>query len=346
MIRIRRPLRPIVLAVLVVVLASGAIAATGITLAMSEADAALQKARTLALPDPEHDRTAEFLALHNGGAPDLDGLARRLSEAGRPLPDTRFLIVPGYLTDFLDVPQSLGLVEHFGGQLAALRDAGFDVEIVDIESEASVEKGAALLRAAVEAEDGPVCLISHSKGGLDTLEFLIHADAQVREQIVCWIALQAPFSGSPVADGVASQDLLRWPSEAALELFGGDGQSLHDQRMDIREDYLDEHAGEIAEIVAQIPILSVAGRVDDVRLTSKHAFIASWLNDEDIANDGMVPTWSSVLLGSNYIIVDGLDHTGVVLEHLLAKPIDRVAVTTAMLIVAFENSENFAGLDD
>lgn len=52
MIRIRRPLRPIVLAVLVVVLASGAIAATGITLAMSEADAALQKARTLALPDP------------------------------------------------------------------------------------------------------------------------------------------------------------------------------------------------------------------------------------------------------------------------------------------------------
>ena len=67
---------------------------------------------------------------------------------------------------------------------------------------------------------------------------------------VCWVALQAPFAGSPIADGVASQDLLRWPSEVALELFGDDGQSLHDHRMDVRGAYLDENAEEIAEIVA------------------------------------------------------------------------------------------------
>lgn len=346
MIKIRRPLRTIVLSVLAVALASGAVAATGVTLAVSQAEAALQKARSLPLPNAGHDRTDEFLALYEDGVLDAGAATGRLSEIGKPLHDTRFLIVPGYLTDFLEVPQSLGLVEHFGGQISALRDAGFDVEVVDIESEASVEKGAAMVRAAVEAEDRPVCLISHSKGGLDALEFLIKAEPQARKQIICWIALQAPFAGSPVADGVASQGLLRWPSEVTLELFGGDGQSLHDHRLDTRAAYLEEHATKIAEIVAQIPILSVAGRVDEVPLPSKHAVIGYWLNNEGIANDGMVPTWSSVLPGSNFIVVDGLDHTGVVLEYLFTKPTDRVSVTTAMLTVAFEHAENFVRPSD
>jgi hypothetical protein len=80
----------------------------------------------------------------------------------------------------------------------------------------------------------------------------------------------------------------------------------------------------------------VAGRVDDVPLPSKHAVLGSWLNSEGIANDGMVPTWSSVLPGNRHVVVDGLGHTGSVLDHLFAKPTDRIALTKAVLVLAFD----------
>ncbi|MBT6202618.1 MAG: hypothetical protein P8Q36_10245 [Alphaproteobacteria bacterium] len=217
---------------------------------MSDPDIALEEARSLRLPPVVNDRSTDLASLHDGNALDVEFIDQRFAEATDHLQSVRFLIVPGYLTDFLIVPQSIGLMDQFGGQIAALRDAGFDVAVVDIDSEATVAQSSEVLRAAVAADERPVCLISHSKGGLDTLDFLIHAGPETREKFVCWVALQAPFAGSPIADGVASQDLLRWPSEVALELFGDDGQSLHDHRMDVRGAYLDENAEEIAEIVA------------------------------------------------------------------------------------------------
>jgi len=60
-----------------------------------------------------------------------------------------------------------------GTSRAAIRAA--PLMLVDLETEASVADNATTIAEAVAAAHGPVCLLSHSKGGLDSLEFLLQA---------------------------------------------------------------------------------------------------------------------------------------------------------------------------
>jgi len=215
-------------AVLALALVAGCVAA------VAGLDEPLERIRTLPVPPAAQDLSPGFQAFQTEAGFDAAAIDIRFAQLEPELTDVRFIIMPSYLSDFLDVPHDLGLLSCFVDQVDGLRAAGYTVTLVDTESEATIEHSAALLRVSIEADDRPICILSHSKGGMDTLEFLIRADAAMRSRVVCWIAFQAPFAGSPIADGVASVDLLRWPSKQALALFGVDGQSLHNLRTDER----------------------------------------------------------------------------------------------------------------
>jgi len=64
----------------------------------------------------------------------------------------------------------------------------------------SVGHNAAAILEFLRSTDKQIIIVSHSKGGLDTLDALLDAPELWGDTVVGWVALQAPFYGSPVAD--------------------------------------------------------------------------------------------------------------------------------------------------
>jgi len=99
---------------------------------------------------------------------------------------------------------------------------------------------------------------------------------------------------------------------------------------------LEKHAKAIAEIQDEVAILSVAAAFDDPPVTSPLYATASWMASEGIRNDGIVPLWSAVLPGSKFVVAEGFDHNGAVLEGLFDPDVDQFALTKAMLVLVFD----------
>jgi hypothetical protein len=258
------------------------------------------------------DVTSRYAAL---GGPDGaligDRVEAAFAEVAEALEGATVVIVPSYLVDQLALGRELGLLDYFSDQVEWLEAQGIATVFAPIDTEASVAENGAALRHLVAASDTPVCFVSHSKGGLDTLEALLLMSDDERARVRCWIAFQAPFAGTPLADLAAGFDLARPLVDAALELLGGSGQSLDDLTTAGREAYLAEHAGEIAELADETAILAVATRLlpsDDLIPDTPFAASRWWMAQSDIESDGAVPTASAILPHARYVIIDGLDH--------------------------------------
>jgi hypothetical protein len=115
----------------------------------------------------------------------------------------------------------------------------------------SVAHNAAAILEFLRHTDKQVVIVSHSKGGLDTLDALLQAPDLWGDTVAGWVALQAPFYGSPVADPAPSAI-----NAVLLSAVGGNGQSLDDLKTTTRATYMDAHEAQIAELTATIPIIS------------------------------------------------------------------------------------------
>ena len=258
------------------------------------------------------DVTPRFAALS-----DRDGVldAAAVDAAFRAVADrlrgARVVIVPSYLYDQLRTARALGLVDYFSDQERWLDSLGVETEIAPTDTEAPVADNAGILIDLVARSDRPVCFVTHSKGGLDTLAALIRMSSDQRARVRCWLALQAPFGGSPLADLAAEADLLRPALDGALDLMGGSGQSLDDLMTPVRQDHLRRHDAAIRQVAGDVPILAVGTRLlprEDGLATSPFALPRRWMDWLEIPNDGAVPTQSAILPHARYLIVEGLDH--------------------------------------
>ncbi len=234
--------------------------------------------------------------------PDLEGV--------------RFVLAPGYFTDFLAIAKRVNLSDYLEAQTDALHAAGLDVTLAPVNSQASIADNAATLRRLVAHSAKPVFLISHSKGGIDSLEFLLGADDRLLAKVVGWLAIQAPFAGVPLADRVAELEIIRRPSEAILRALGGSGESLHDLCADTRADYLAAHDKAIAALAARLPILAVAAALDRKegvkdRLSATYPGLV-WMRDHGIRSDSVVPTTSAILPHAPFVLLTPVDHTAIV----------------------------------
>jgi len=97
----------------------------------------------------------------------------------------------------------------------------------------SVEHNAAAILEFLRSTDKQIIIVSHSKGGLDTLDALLGAPELWGVTVVGWVALQAPFYGSPVAD----------PAPSAINAL-------------LLRPYMDANEERIASLTAAIPIIS------------------------------------------------------------------------------------------
>jgi hypothetical protein len=224
-----------------------------------------------------------------------------------------------HLLNQIDSEQSI--INYLKDQEQALRRAGADVEMLDHKSD-SVEHGGAEVARRILASDRPVLIVSHSKGGLDTLEALMSVQREGKlSKVAGWIAIQAPFRGAPEADEIAIHKMHRIGAKIALKCLGARFDAVNDMSTTVRGGYLDAHRDEIDRIVAQVPIIS----------------FASWIDDpsQPVADtDGSVPLESAILPGSSFILVGGVSHAATVFGG--SHEFDRTAFTCALMKMLLE----------
>lgn len=123
--------------------------------------------------------------------------------------------------------------------------AGFNTQ------QSVVDNGAAIALYLKGLTNKRVTILSHSKGGLDTLQALVENRDLWGTTVTGWVALQAPFHGSPVADNVP-------PALAGplLSAFGGDQQAINDLKTVDRGNYMQGHDNAITELTSAIPVTS------------------------------------------------------------------------------------------
>jgi pimeloyl-ACP methyl ester carboxylesterase len=159
------------------------------------------------------------------------------------LPRIVLPIEPGRFTSFYTQMRSLE-AEGAAYQNISIASSSFDTS-------QSVEHNAAAILELLRSTDKRVVIVTHSKGGLDTLEALLDAPELWGNKVIGWVALQAPFFGSPVADPAPSVI-----NDALLGAVGGHGQSLDDLKTVTRALYMEANEEAIARLTASIPVIA------------------------------------------------------------------------------------------
>ena len=282
------------------------------------------------LPDVAGDQSGRFGSFLVDGRLDAERVELRFEDIRSRFDGMRVIFVPSYLSDAVIPSVNLGNdLGYMAGIYNWLADEGIDAEIADIETEDTVAANADRLVRIVGDGTSPICFVTHSKGGLDVMEYLRRATPGQRERVACWIAMQAPFSGSPVADLARDVSGLPELMDVVLSVLGGRGESLIDLTTATREAYLEENKSEIAAVFETVPMLCVATYVDDpgnfARPTSWSYPTLIWMHDNGIPSDGLVPVRSAIDICPRSITLEGLDHTGIVSPGLVA-PIDQTAL--------------------
>lgn len=296
-------------------------------------------------PDPGLDLTPAYESYWSEGRLDRGHIERDFDATARQLRDLRVLVAPSWLSDTARAAAEAGVFDFLGAQIEALREAGITVEMAKTDSEGSVADNAVVILEQIEASAQPLCLISHSKGGLDLMEALLRASAPVLEKVRCWVALQSPFAGSPLADLAEDNWLLRETASRLLPALGGSAQSLTDLTVAERRRYLARHAARIDAVLRRIAILCYAGRVaqeDGESFPSNlGASILSWAAEREMPSDGLVPVKSAILPHTHYIIAEGVDHAITVSDrNPLAGDLDRVLLIKLLLNLVFALPED------
>jgi hypothetical protein len=246
---------------------------------------------------------------------------------------SRLLFVPALLSGIALKASRLRLVEYLTHQVRLLKDEGFEAEIADIDTGATVQSNGAKLAEILARHHCPTWVVTHSKGGLDTLEALL-AYPDVRRFVDGWVSFQAPFQGSPIADVACTAPKARRIGAAALKLLGADPDAICDLTTGERARYLDQNATQIAQLLTDVPVMCVGTAVSRRFLPSWPT--VRWMEELGLRNDGLVPVTSTILPGAHYVLLDGMGHGEVATNHLLSRAkfeqIDLLKVLFALML--------------
>jgi hypothetical protein len=284
------------------------------------------------------DLSPQFAQFGPPHALDPDSVDAAFANVRPLLAELSIIIVPSWLSGPLLQLREAKLSDFFLAIETRLTEAGARVAVADVNTAAGVAVNGARIRQMIAESERPVCLVTHSKGGLDALEALIHADAATLAKVRCWVALQAPFFGSPLAD-TADAPLVGSVGAFLLGLASGDRSSLADLRTDRRALYMAERVSSIENVVTRVRPLCVASYFDssDPRFPHPPQLVATryWMERRGQRNDSFVPTASSILPGCRYVILSNIDHTDTISTRLMgASPLDPGVLIRALFALA------------
>lgn len=162
-----------------------------------------------------------------------------------------------------------------------------------------------------------ILFISHSKGGIDLLTALIET-AELIDHCGGWIAIQAPFEGTKLANLATFSFINRTLIGKLLKKLGGSENSLNTLRTDFRKEYLQNNVDNIINLVQDMPVLTFGSSYSS---PGRNPFTRVFqLQGEE--NDGIVPMQSTRLTNNGtalcpFIFADSIFHTETVIRNNL-----------------------------
>ncbi len=303
------------------------------------------------------NRTAEFRAKYR-----LDGSALFSAKQRELLGRHRVILVPGFLTAlYLQISEAAkdtfakeGFLDYLSSQNEALKDLGLTdaQEFLDnkkYNTQGTVAENARRIAQAVNtaaAAGKRVILISHSKGGNDTLAalLLLQKSGGLRG-VAGWLSLQSGFFGSPVADEAMQRPVLRQAAKLFLAQTGGNLDALSDSTSERTRKFMDANAGALRQLVKTVPILCFASWKDkpgEAQVMHPDSMLFTTRNqmaEQGLRNDGLIPLKNAVLPGTNYVAAAGIDHAETVMNNpspVQPSRLDRKKLTAVLLAMLIE----------
>lgn len=234
------------------------------------------------------------------------------------------LFVPGYLVG--------GQPAYFAEQLDWLHSIEVEGQKVAIRAGQSTATNGPIVATAIRKSTKPVILVTHSKGSVDALEAL-RTDAALRSKVKAWISLQGVFFGSPVADLLLDGTVVNPAiSDIILGLLGGTRESAEGLTTRTALAYYRKHEAAIALVLRKVPAIAFVSDINRVQGAQTKTLLEisyDLMRREGILNDGLVPIYSAVLPGMDFVKILGVDHIVPVMPTL--QPFDRVRMTKVLL---------------
>lgn len=303
------------------------------------------------------NRTAEFRAKYRQEVSTLFG-AKQRELLGRH----RVILVPGFLTALYlqlsevakDTLAKEDFLDYLSSQNEALKELGLTdaQEFLDnkkFNTQGTVAANAQRIAQAVKsaaAAGKRVILISHSKGGNDTLAaLLLLQNSGGLRAVAGWLSLQSGFFGSPVADEAMQRPVLRQAAKLFLAQADGSLDALSDSTSEKCRKFMEAHARGLRQLVKTVPILSFASWKDkpgDAQVMHPDSILFTTRNqmaEQGLKNDGLIPLKNAVLPGTNYVAAAGIDHAETVMNNpspILPSRLDRKKLTTVLLAMLLE----------
>lgn len=275
----------------------------------------------------------------------------------------RIILVPGFLTRLYmqlsevakDTLQQDGFLDYLSAQREALSELGFTdpqelLEKTEFDTIAAVAVNGERIARAVQAARAAgkrAILISHSKGGNDTLAaLLLLQKRRALGGVAGWISLQSGFYGSPVADEAIQRKVLQKVGQVLLEEVGGGSMdSLRDSTSEACQRFMATHEKDIRQLVRSVPILSFLSwkpkpraaqllHPDTILFTTRNRMEAQGLK-----NDGLIPRKNALLPGTEYVALVNIDHAETAMNEpapVVPSKLDRKRLTWALLAMLIE----------
>ena len=246
----------------------------------------------------------------------------------------RVVLCYGLFGELMAGLRPLGL-DYMAGQRAWLARIGADVSVARLPTAAPVERNATRLADLIGGDPRPVALVRHRNRGGEAVAALRRPGAAARCR--AFLALQAPFRGSPVADAALASGPLRQAAHHALRLARiGEGQGLLDLTTPVREAWMRDRASAIAALTAVVPVASLATAIPDPPGWRDRPYLplARWMAQIGAGpGDGLVPVASTILPGARHEVLPG-GHRALVAAGPGRDPVGLLRRELALLLAA------------
>ena len=242
------------------------------------------------------------------------------------------LLIPGFLNELLiefgaSVQPTVNLGGYFDDQIEWLEANGISYRRVPVEPAATSAVNGKIIADTVNAASKPVILVSHSKGGPDTIEALLRSGADL-SRIRGWISLQGAFYGSPVADSFTNNPVLSLTSKLIIKkINSGVIESLEGLRTDQSAYRMGGDLKALENLRRAFPIISFGSWITDATYKFNGWTIPFVTG---VKTDSLVPLSSTYLPGSEWVTVANVDHAALVM-NCYSLHFDRVRFLKTML---------------
>lgn len=250
-----------------------------------------------------------------------------------------YLFVPGLFSNTVVSPVRLGRTESDKGYFDAYiqlveNDLHAPAAIADIESEQIPSYNAPRVAAILRNFSRPVIIVTHSKGGIDTLAALLD-NPDLWPKVRGVICIQTPFFGSQAADYITTGKYLYTAAGRLLRAMNGTEKTALELTTSLRISYYRQREKEINALLRAVPFVTFGswkeneGPFVDTPYIVWRSVIAERGSPR---SDGLVPLESTRLPGSFHAEASGFDHSCTVRpSHFLR--CDRVRLFKTLLLL-------------